>query len=192
MKAAASVTEDQVELAIRRTAEAVGIVVMKRSQGFRGVFDPEGKRADGGVGKWVPSRGGTRQTEGLSDLELWIPANPGLACPFVVGFWETKTEQGLRDYERLRQLDRAQMERQCPSRAKDWHRVQGQMRYEALCRLAGAPYGRGGLAEFLRWLIPLGLAQEGKQGGHAPLLVRARRDALEQLAQVVRDLRLAP
>lgn len=169
--------EEAIEIQLRRLFTAVGIDVQKVSQGVRGHFDQA-------AGKFVSDRGGTRQTRGQADLELWIP---GRDSTLVIGKWETKSPQGLKEFEALRGRTLDEIRRNAPSRLEAWRHVQEQLLYAARCRLAGVLYGRGGIAEAYAFLETLGLATyEGQERRHPPRLVRAAGDALQRLAEVAR------
>lgn len=174
--------EESLELQLITLLESLGVLVVKFSQGVRGRWDPTAKRADGGTGKFIGDRGGTRQTRGPSDLELWVQQGERLTlCKF-----EVKTPAGLADHERFRRMPIADMLARCPSRKDEWQRAQEQARYGAMCRVAGIPYGIGGQAELLILLESLGLVKQRQQRLNAPLLVRASGNAFERVAEIAR------
>jgi len=172
--------EETLERDLIRLLESLGVVVVKFSQGARGRWDPNAIRKDGTAGKFIGDRGGTRQTRGPSDLELWVQQGERLTlCKF-----EVKTPAGLRDHHRFRVMSMQEMVARCPSRKDEWQRAQDQARYGAMCQVAGIPYGIGGQAELLVLLERLGLVQQRQQGLNAPLLVRASGNAFERVTEI--------
>ena len=78
-------------------------------------------------GAWVSGHRGTQQTEGLADLELFLPERDGQR-EFLK--WETKTAVGKLSAQ--------------------------QMVYRDLCAIAGVLWGAGTFAEFERFLAARG------------------------------------
>lgn len=110
--------EQQLEQAVVQLYSAAGGVVISFAQGYR------------------PQPGGTRQTPGISDLEIWWPHRRALSKH------ETKTEEGLGEHLRLVARPATLVPK---SLANDWRRAQAQARYRGLCQQCGIPYGIGGL-----------------------------------------------
>lgn len=133
--------EEIVDRDLRTLWNLIGAEPYKLSQGFRGHWDATSS-------KWIPDRGGTRQTPGLSDWEVWVPSR-GLMFK-----WESKTPDGLKLHDRMIATPPAQVPK---SRVNDWKRAHAQQRYADLCEKCGIPYGRGGVAEAVVFLKALGL-----------------------------------
>lgn len=195
--------EEILEAEVIRIAEMLGCEVFTFSQGARGAWDPAAVRKDGSdkLGKFIVSRGGTRQTPGPTDLEIWAPLGKSgewqcYDCgsesrPLTLIKFEVKTPDGLKQLHRLRQLP---LQLVAPSVVKDWKRAQAQARYAALCTVSGQLYGVGGVPELLAIFRGLGLVKDGQQGGDAPLLVRGPRHAFQRVDQIARgpSLTFAP
>lgn len=125
--------EAALELQVRSLFTIVGGVVKVFSQGYR------------------PDPGGTRQTPGIADLEIFFPQVRKFAK------FETKTLEGLREHFKLLLLPLHQVR---SSQLKHWKRAQAQAEYRALCMRTGIPYGIGGIAEAKTLLMDVGLAKQ--------------------------------
>ena len=146
--------EDRVQAEVVQLLRLHGGEVMIFAQGFRGHFDPVTKRV-------VPDRGGTRQTPGISDLEVFFPPHVArldsiLALYGFLGKFEVKTPDGMKLHDRM---IAARWQDVPKSRLKDWVRAHAQQDYENHCRRCNVPYARGGVAEAVAWLVELGIQQ---------------------------------
>ncbi len=158
--------EKELEAQQIRILSLAGFEVKKLSQGFRA---PNVKCMTCGSTFPNPTgRGGTRQSAGLSDLELF---HPHLAW---FGKVESKTRSGMQ--ERARELRRTLQEvaRLKPAARRKWAHAHGQWEYEVLCGKVGIPYYIGGLDVVEALLIELGLGVRDPRSGVFGLVPRSR------------------
>jgi hypothetical protein len=130
-------TESELQRQIIRLFVCVGFLVYSTSQGFR-------KEA-----------GGTRTSAGIPDLILFKHSIK------FHGYFEVKTEAGLREYRRLLQMDEAKVP---ASARRSYRRYQCQETFRQLCLATGVPHRIGGLEEARALLVTLGLAEDGPTG----------------------------
>jgi hypothetical protein len=95
--------------------------------------------------------GGSRQTPGLPDLWVFWPAAQ------LAGWFEVKSEKGLKEHRRLAQL--LQPPGQSQSSRKNWLHVRVQEQFGAQCRQCGVPWAIGTVTEAKAWLVELGFAE---------------------------------
>ena len=129
--------ETRVEREVIYLMRLHGGKVKKFSQGIRGKRDANGK--------WN-SQGGTRQTRGVSDLEVFFPG--------VLVKFEVKTPDGEKEHHRMLKL---RPEEVTAAKRPKWEKAQAQHEYQMDCFTAGVPYARGGVAEAVALLTGLGL-----------------------------------
>lgn len=133
--------EELTERDVRNLFSTTGGRVYKLSQGWRGHF-VDGTRID--------DRGGTRQTKGIPDLEVWYPERQ------LVLKFEVKTASGLRTHNRMLALAPPDVKK---SQVRDWRRAQAQHQYAQLCKQCRIPYSMGGVAEATLLLQSLGILE---------------------------------
>lgn len=112
---------------IIQAAEAVGAVVVVIGTVRRGSKCQA-------CGAWVQGHMGTQQTEGLADLEIYLPVRSEIARSRELVKWETKRKVGGRFSPE-------------------------QIRYRDYCTAAAVTYGAGCLDDFLALLVDRGLVK---------------------------------
>lgn len=129
---APKLSEAAIELQVRHLFTIAGGIVYKRSQGYR------------------RERGGTRMTEGLSDLEIHFPAIRRVLM------FETKTPAGLADHYKLLHLRQHEVAK---SKQADWRRARDQAHYRDACRGTNTAYAIGDMDAARAALLEFGLAR---------------------------------
>jgi hypothetical protein len=130
----APVVLEKVEQAhIVQLARAVGCVVAVLGTVRRGSACPK-------CGAWVQGHMGTQQTEGVADLEIWLPIH----ASFTTGLrellkWETKSEK--------------------THRAADGGLSTAQQAYRDVCISAGVTWGSGPYGAFEQFCVARGLVK---------------------------------